>query len=93
MMGNGDGSFTPTFDLFRFGKPSPPQFGLDLNGDGVSDLLELDSWTSSFNQLLDFITLFLVVAVNAKPPVWVSASPAVFVFAVFSPSLSLQCVA
>jgi hypothetical protein len=51
LAGNGDGSFTPTYDLFRFEKPISPQFGLDLNGDGIADLVELDSWTSSFNYL------------------------------------------
>lgn len=52
LAGNGDGSFTPTYDLFRFEKPSAPQFGLDINGDGLADLVELDSWTSSFNYML-----------------------------------------
>ena len=51
LAGNGDGSFTPTYDFFRFEKPTPPQFGIDLNGDGIADLMELDSWTSSFSYL------------------------------------------
>jgi hypothetical protein len=50
-MGNGDGSFTPTYDVFRFGKPPVPEFAFDIDGDGINDLVELDDWTTSFNYL------------------------------------------
>ena len=51
LMGNGDGSFTPTYDVYRFHKLSSPQFAFDVNGDGIADLAELDSYTSSFNYM------------------------------------------
>ncbi len=51
LMGNGDGSFTPTYDIYRFHKLSSPQFAFDVNGDGVADLVELDAAYSSFDYL------------------------------------------
>lgn len=51
LMGNGDGSFTPTYDVYRFHKLSSPQFAFDVNGDGVADLVELDAAYASFHYL------------------------------------------
>jgi len=53
LMGNGDGTFTPTYDVFNFNKEfSYPYYAHDLNGDGQSDLLELDGATSSLHVFL-----------------------------------------
>lgn len=50
LSGNGDGTFTPTYDTFNFQKPLfTPQFAADLNGDGRAELIELDGLRSSFH--------------------------------------------
>ena len=50
LMGNGDGTFTPTYDVFNFNKElSYPYYAHDLNADGLSDLLELDGATSALH--------------------------------------------
>ena len=51
LLGNGDGTFTPSFEKFRLGVGSSalPSFVMDMNGDGKSDFVELDGFTSGFN--------------------------------------------
>lgn len=46
LMGNGDGTFTPTYDIFPF-YGGYPLYARDLDGDGIADMLELDGGTSS----------------------------------------------
>ena len=46
LMGKGDGTFTPTYDVFPFAG-GYPLYAADLTGKGVSDMVELDSGTSS----------------------------------------------
>jgi hypothetical protein len=48
LMGNGDGTFTPTYDIFPF-IGGYPGYATDLNGDGISDMVEVDSGTSSLH--------------------------------------------
>jgi subtilisin family serine protease len=54
MLGNGDGTFTPTFEKFHLTTRSffLPGVTPDLNGDGKADLAELDGFTSSYNIVL-----------------------------------------
>lgn len=49
LSGNGDGTFTPTYNIYSFDRPTVPQEFYDLNVDGKTDLLEMDGLTSSFN--------------------------------------------
>ena len=50
LMGNGDGTFFPTYDVFDFIKQYYfPEYSHDLNGDGFADLLEIDSASSSMH--------------------------------------------
>lgn len=51
LMGNGDGTFTPTYDVFSFNKYSsfPPDNALILDGSKVSDLVEIDASTSAMH--------------------------------------------
>lgn len=49
LFGDGDGTFTPTYLTYPLNKLYGPQFAADLNGNGLSDLIELDNYTSSFN--------------------------------------------
>jgi hypothetical protein len=49
LYGNGDGTFTPSYVNYSLYKPYMPEFAVDLNGDGLSDLIELDNYNPSFN--------------------------------------------
>jgi hypothetical protein len=51
LTGNGDGTFTPNYDIFSFDKANAPQFAFDANGDGKADFVELDSATASLHVL------------------------------------------
>jgi len=47
LMGNGDGTFTPTYDIFPFYFDNEPNFAHDLDGDGLSDMVSLIQASSS----------------------------------------------
>lgn len=48
LSGNGDGTFTPTYDVFDFQKNfSVPRYAHPLEGSATSDLVEIDSASSS----------------------------------------------
>jgi subtilisin family serine protease len=49
LAGNGDGTFTPTYEVIPFDKFGLPTNAADVDGDGRADLLELDGWPSSFH--------------------------------------------
>jgi hypothetical protein len=51
LMGNGDGTFTPTYDVLSFNKYSglPPDNAVILDGSKVSDLVEIDASTSAMH--------------------------------------------
>lgn len=52
LLGNGEGTFTPTFNKFflETGTSSGlPRLAVDMNGDGRADLVELDGFVSSFH--------------------------------------------
>jgi subtilisin family serine protease len=47
LLGNGDGTFTPTYETY-FLNASRPTTAFDVTGDGRTDLIEIDAYTSSF---------------------------------------------
>ncbi|MGB9069908.1 MAG: FG-GAP-like repeat-containing protein [Candidatus Acidiferrales bacterium] len=49
LAGNGDGTFTPTYDITSFHKFYIPTTAADVTGDGRADLIEVDGWPSSYN--------------------------------------------
>jgi hypothetical protein len=49
LSGNGDGTFTPTYNMYSFEKPNVPQGFFDLDGYGSTGLIEMDVENSSFN--------------------------------------------
>jgi hypothetical protein len=49
LAGNGDGTFTPTYEVTLFDKFGFPSNAADVNGDSRADLLQLDGWPSSFH--------------------------------------------
>ncbi len=51
LSGNGDGTFTPTYNIYSFGRFTVPQQFYDVDSDQHMDLLEMDGLDSSFNYL------------------------------------------
>ena len=51
MMGNGDGTFTPTYNTYEFHKIGVPQSAADVTGDGRADPIELNGYNASFHVL------------------------------------------
>src|SRR5204863_758351 len=51
LLGNGDGTFTPSFTTFDFQKYYFPNLAMDVDSDGRADLVELDGYRSSFHVL------------------------------------------
>ena len=49
LLGNGDGSFSSTYNVNEFRNWWAPQFVADLNGDGRSEFVDLTSFNSSFH--------------------------------------------
>jgi hypothetical protein len=49
LLGNGDGTFTPSYVPVNFDKFLAPFIAADFNGDGRADLAELDGWPGSFH--------------------------------------------
>jgi hypothetical protein len=49
LLGNGDGTFTPTYDVFPFYIYDHPLYAYDLDGDGYADMLEVDVGTSGMH--------------------------------------------
>jgi subtilisin family serine protease len=69
LLGNGDGTFTPSFNTTAFHKLSVPNAAADLNGDGRADLIELDKYTSSFNVLPAIPGPLFQIAMESEPVV------------------------
>lgn len=51
LYGNGDGSFTPSYVNYPLTKVEVPELAADLDGDGRTDLVELDNFNTSFNAI------------------------------------------
>ena len=49
LMGNGDGTFTPTYDVFDFNKSSFPGYTHNLDGTNIADLIEISGGTSAMH--------------------------------------------
>jgi subtilisin family serine protease len=49
LVGNGDGTFTPTYHATEFHKQGIPRAAADVNGDGRADLIEVDGWPASYH--------------------------------------------
>ena len=55
LLGNGDGTFTPTYDIFDFRKTEVTAYAADLLGTGHADLFELNGYRSSYNLLPNIV--------------------------------------
>jgi len=64
LMGNGDGTLTPTYDVFPFYLYGFPVYAHDLDGDGIADMVELDSGSSELHVLKGARAPALQIALN-----------------------------
>jgi hypothetical protein len=78
LMGNGDGTFTPTYDEFLFSQYGYPQYAHDLDGDGIADIVEVDQGTSSLHVIKGGRAPGLQIAM--KDPVAVNSGGCGWVF-------------
>lgn len=64
LMNNGDGTFTPTYDVFPFYLYGWPAYARDLDGDGYTDMLELDTGSSTLHVVKGGPAPALQIALN-----------------------------
>jgi len=64
VMNNGDGTFTPTYDVFPFYLYGWPAYAHDLDGDGYTDMLELDTGSSTLHVVKGGPAPALQIALN-----------------------------
>ncbi len=67
LAGNGDGTFTPTYEITPFGKRGTPGNAADVTGDGHADLLELDGWPSSYHVIPETAGPTVQLALASQP--------------------------
>ncbi len=64
LQGNGDGTFVPNYDVYPFYIFGYPAFARDLDGDGLADMLELDSGVSALHVIKGKPASSLQIALN-----------------------------
>jgi hypothetical protein len=64
LMGNGDGTFTPTYDIFPFYMNGYPIYAHDLDGSGVADMVEVDAGNSQVHVIKGGPAPALQIALN-----------------------------
>jgi hypothetical protein len=74
MLGNGDGTFTPTDTLYDFEKYSIPNLAMDVDGDGRDDMVELDGFNSSFHVIPMITGPSLQLSLGSDPVVGTTGS-------------------
>jgi hypothetical protein len=67
MLGNGDGTFTPTYDVFDFRKPFVTSYAVNLTGTGGAELFELNGYRSTYNLLPGVVAPPFQIAVVEDP--------------------------
>ena len=100
MLGNGDGTFTPSYTLYDFQKQGVPDLAMDVDGDGRDDLVELDGENSSCNVIPSIPGPSFQLAVGGDPVVGStgsafvtlavsSSSPTVIALSASDPAISV----
>jgi len=69
LLGNGDGTFTPSGIVNSLGRFAAPSLAVDVNGDGRSDLVEVNGYTSSYDVILATPTPTFLPSLEAVPVV------------------------
>ena len=77
LQGVGDGTFVVTGHSFQMPGSSFPFVGADFNGDGATDLVELDGFTSSFHTIPAEPAPSLDIELNSNPIVGANGSATV----------------
>ncbi len=85
MLGNGDGTFAPSYTLYDFEKYGVPDLAIDVDGDGRDDLVELDGENSSFHVIPSIPGPGFQLALGSDPVVG-STGSALIVLAIPSSS-------
>jgi hypothetical protein len=67
LLGNGDGTFTPSYDIFDFRKPEMTAYAADLMGTGRADLFELNGYRSTYNVLQSVVAPAFQFAIVEDP--------------------------
>jgi len=67
LLGNGDGTFTPTNDVLDFRKPRVNAYATDLTGAGRISLFELNDFTSSYDLIPTAIAPTLQLGLAGDP--------------------------
>lgn len=74
LAGNGDGTFTPTYNVTPFHKGFIPTTAADVTGGGRADLIEVDGWPASFHVLPATVGPALQLSLPASPIVGTTGS-------------------
>jgi hypothetical protein len=92
LLGNGDGTFTPTYEIY-FLNASRPTTAFDMTGDGRADLIESDAYTSSFQVIPAGPGVPVQVQLVADPVIGSSGSVQVSLATVSSTSTQVTLAA
>jgi subtilisin family serine protease len=90
LAGNGDGTFTPTYEIIPFDKFGMVTNAADVNGDGRADLLELDGWPASYHVIPGIPGPTVQLAFTSQPVVGTKGSFNVNLSLVPSSSTTVQ---
>ena len=69
MLGNGDGTFTPTYDVFDFRQQLVTLYAADLLGTGIPEFLELNGYRSTYDVLPPVVAPSFQLGLVADPVV------------------------
>jgi subtilisin family serine protease len=92
LLGNGDGTFTPTYETY-FLNASRPTTAFDVTGDGRADLIESDGYTSSFQVIPAGTGVPVQLQLVADPVIGSTGSVQVSLATVSSTSTQVTLVA
>lgn len=93
MTGNGDGTFTPTYNTSNFNEYLVPQLAADLNGDGKADLILLAGYGSSFHVIPATVGPSLQIGLETTPIVGSTDTAQVTIAVPSSTSTAIQLTA
>lgn len=69
LLGNGDGTFTPSYDVTAFHRLRVPNHAIDVTGDGRADLVELNQFSSGFHTIPAVLGRAFQISAQSNPVV------------------------